>query len=209
LTHDPLTPTIHATRRTRARFEVTPMELRRIVLVSCCLPALLLGCDKNRKEDAVVTAAATPAGPTSAVATVEPTVGNTVKGVVRFDEVDGKLKVTADFEGLAAGEMHAFHVHEKGDCSSGDGKSAGDHYNPEGHQHGLPETAMRHAGDLGNVQADAQGKAHYEIVVENASVSGKNPIFGRAVIVHAKKDDGGQPTGNAGGRVACGVIKAP
>lgn len=185
------------------------MRLPRILLMACCLLVLLAGCDKNRKED-VVEAAATPPGPTTALATLEPTVGNTVKGTVRFQEVDGKMKVIADLEGLTPGELHAFHVHEKGDCSSGDGKSAGDHYNPEGHQHGLPEQNARHAGDLGNVQADAQGKAHHEIVVDNATVSGRNPIFGRAVIVHAKKDDGGQPTGNAGGRVACGVIgKAP
>jgi Cu-Zn family superoxide dismutase len=85
--------------------------------------------------------------------------------------------------------------------------SAGGHYNPEGHQHGLPEAENRHAGDLGNIQADDQGKAHYEISVTNISVSGaKNPIIGRSVIVHAKVDDGSQPTGNAGGRIACGVI---
>jgi len=85
--------------------------------------------------------------------------------------------------------------------------SAGGHYNPEGHQHGLPDSENRHAGDLGNVQADDQGKAHYEITVKGISISGEhNPIIGRGVIVHAKLDDGGQPVGNAGGRIACGVI---
>ncbi len=187
------------------------MSTRLIAALAIAAPLLLNGCDKNRKADepAVATAAATPVAGTNAIATVAATVGNTVKGVVRFTEVDGKLKVVADFEGLTPNQEHAFHVHEKGDCSSGDGKSAGDHYNPEGHQHGLPDKAQRHAGDLGNVKADDQGKAHHEIVVENATVSGKNPILGRSVIVHAKPDDGGPPAGNAGGRVACGVIAAP
>jgi Cu-Zn family superoxide dismutase len=85
--------------------------------------------------------------------------------------------------------------------------SAGGHYNPENHPHALPDSSNRHAGDLGNLQADDQGKAHYEITVDNISVAGtKNPIIGRGVIVHAKPDDGGQPVGNAGGRIACGVI---
>ena len=73
--------------------------------------------------------------------------------------------------------------------------------------HYLPETEQRHAGDLGNLTADNDGKAHYELTVKNISVAGtKNPVIGRGVIVHAKVDDGGQPVGNAGGRIACGVI---
>ena len=85
--------------------------------------------------------------------------------------------------------------------------SAGGHYNPEKHEHGLPDKAQRHAGDLGNLEADASGKAHLELTVNNITISGnKNPILGRGVIVHAKFDYGGQPVGNAGGRIACGVI---
>jgi Cu-Zn family superoxide dismutase len=119
------------------------------------------------------------------------------------------VKVVADLEGLNPGQKHAFHIHQNGDCTSSDGMSAGGHYNPEGHQHGLPEAEKRHAGDLGNVQADNDGKAHYEIRVANISISGPmNPILGRGVIVHAKVDDGSQPVGNAGARIACGVIGA-
>jgi Cu-Zn family superoxide dismutase len=71
----------------------------------------------------------------------------------------------------------------------------------------LPDSENRHAGDLGNVQADDQGKAHYEITVTNISIMGaKNPILGRGLIIHAKVDDGSQPVGNAGARIACGVI---
>ena len=142
-----------------------------------------------------------------AVAILHATAGNKCHGTVRFTQEGDSVKVVADIEGLNPGQKHAFHIHQFGDCSSSDGMSAGGHYNPEGHQHGLPEAEQRHAGDLGNLQADNDGKAHYEITVKNISVAGlKNPIVGRGVIVHAKVDDGGQPVGNAGARIACGVI---
>ncbi len=142
-----------------------------------------------------------------AVAVMHPTQGNKAHGTVRFVQAGEKVKVTATLMGLTPGAMHAIHVHQFGDCSSPDGMSAGGHYNPEGHPHALPTKEMRHAGDLGNLQADSEGKANYEITVDNISVAGvKNPIIGRAVIVHAKQDDGSQPVGNAGGRIACGVI---
>jgi Cu-Zn family superoxide dismutase len=119
------------------------------------------------------------------------------------------VKVAAKIEGLTPGQKHAFHIHQNGDCSAPDAMSAGGHYNPEGHPHGLPESDQRHAGDLGNIQADNDGKAQYEITVRNITIAGaKNPIIGRGVIVHAKLDDGSQPVGNAGGRIACGVIGA-
>jgi len=143
----------------------------------------------------------------NAVAVLHPTAGQKCHGLVRFTQEGDSVKVVADIEGLIPGQKHAFHIHQYGDCSAPDGMSAGGHYNPEAHQHGLPESENRHAGDLGNVQADDQGKAHYEITVSNVSIIGaKNPIIGRGVIVHAKVDDGGQPVGNAGARIACGVI---
>jgi superoxide dismutase, Cu-Zn family len=154
-----------------------------------------------------------PAAPTQAIAVLSPASGSNCKGVVRFTQDGEKVKVVADLEGLTAGQQHAIHVHEFGDCSAPDATSAGSHYNPENHPHGLVANPERHAGDLGNLQADANGKAHYEVTITNASIAGaKNPILGRAVIVHAKVDDGGQPVGNAGARIACGVIgvmKAP
>src|SRR5215472_11921624 len=129
-----------------------------------------------------------------AIAVLHPTASQQCHGVVRFTPEGDSVKVTADLEGLTPNQKHAFHIHQYGDCSATDGMSAGGHYNPEGHQHGLPETENRHAGDLGNVQADDQGKAHYEITVKNVSIAAaKNPIIGHAVIVHAKVDDGGQP----------------
>ena len=141
------------------------------------------------------------------VAVLHPTTASKCHGIVRFTQDGDSVKVVADVEGLVAGEKHAFHIHQYGDCTLPDGASAGGHYNPEGHQHGLPETENRHAGDLGNIVAGSDGRAHYEITVKNISVAGiKNPIIGRGVVVHAKVDDGSQPVGNAGGRIACGVI---
>jgi Cu-Zn family superoxide dismutase len=154
-----------------------------------------------------VSLGAETSAPKQAVAVLHPTAGQKCQGVVRFTEEGDSVKVVADLEGLNPGQKHAFHIHQYGDCTGADGMSAGGHYNPEGHEHGLPVTENRHAGDLGNVEADSAGKAHYEITVKNITVAGsKNPIIGRGVIVHAKVDDGSQPTGNAGGRIACGVV---
>lgn len=142
-----------------------------------------------------------------AISVLHPAAGQKCHGTVRFTQVGDSVKVVADIEGLNPGQKHAIHIHQYGDCSAPDAMSAGGHYNPEGHPHGLPETDPRHAGDLGNLEADQDGKAHYELSLKNISVQGlHNPILGRAVIVHAKVDDGGQPVGNAGGRIACGVI---
>lgn len=147
------------------------------------------------------------AGPSEAVAVLSPTQGNKVKGVVRFTQQGDSVKVVATIEGLNPGQKHAMHIHANGDCSAPDATSAGGHYNPDNHPHGLPEKDQRHAGDLGNVQADFSGKAKYEVTVKNITImGGKNPIAGRGVIVHAKPDDGGQPVGNAGDRIACGVV---
>jgi len=151
--------------------------------------------------------AAQQEGPHKAVCVIQPTEGNTCQGVVRYDEgMDGKVKVTAKLSGLKPDQKHAMHIHQFGDITDPAGKSAGGHYNPEGHQHGLPPGEQRHAGDFGNVQADAEGNAAFEIVVDNISIAGKNPILGRGMIVHALPDDGGQPTGNAGARIGMGVI---
>ena len=151
-----------------------------------------------------------PSGPQhvrEAICVIYPTAGHTVSGVVRFKQQGHQVKIVADIEGLLPSGIHAIHIHQFGDCSSPDGTSAGGHYNPQGHDHALPPTKQRHAGDLGNLTADSQGKSHYEIEVDNICIVGqKNPVLGRAIIIHAQADDGGQPTGNAGGRIGYGVI---
>ena len=168
-----------------------------------CLIAVLLvaGCAQGLRAVEV-------AAITDAIAVIHSTEGNKCSGTVKFKQEGDKLKIVADIEGLTPDQKHAIHIHEFGDCSSKDGSAAGGHFNPEGHDHGLPDAAgeKKHAGDLGNLQADKDGKCHYEITVDNASLSGKNAVIGRGVIIHAKTDDGGQPVGNAGPRIGCGVI---
>ena len=146
-------------------------------------------------------------GGRTAAAQLAPTQGNSVHGMVKFTEAHGGVRVVAHLDGLTPGQ-HGFHVHDKGDCSAADGASAGGHFNPTGAPHGAPDDAQRHAGDLGNITADASGHAHYDRVDKNLSFDGPNSVIGKAVIVHGKADDlKGQPAGNAGPRVACGVIQ--
>jgi len=152
---------------------------------------------------------AAPAAPkkvSRAVAVVKPTQGNNVEGTVWLSAVPGGVAVKASLKGLAAGS-HGFHVHEFGDCTAPDGASAGGHFNPKGTPHGAPTDAARHAGDLGNVMAAADGTATLEWTDSSMKLDGPDGVIGHAVIVHANPDDlKTQPTGNAGGRVACGVI---
>jgi Cu-Zn family superoxide dismutase len=114
--------------------------------------------------------------------------------------------VDAHINGLPPG-LHGFHIHEKGDCRA-DGGNAGGHFNPTGGAHAGPEGSPRHAGDLGNLNADANGVAVYHAQVSGISLgAGADSVVGRAVIVHANVDDlRSQPSGNSGGRIGCGLI---
>lgn len=143
--------------------------------------------------------------PTKAIAILHPTVGSKVMGTVTFTKSDDAVQVVADITGLTPGK-HGFHIHEFGDCSAPDGASAGSHFNPTKKSHGAPDASDRHVGDLGNIEADKDGKAHLEWKDKMLKFSGENSILGRGVIVHEKVDDWSQPTGNAGGRLACGMI---
>ncbi len=143
----------------------------------------------------------------AAVCTISPTKGNSVSGVVRFHQRGEQVHVVAKFSGLKPHSKHAWHIHEFGDITDPAGQATGGHYNPERMRHGLPDNPQRHAGDFGNLVADAQGHAHAQITMRNISLAGThNPIIGRGMIIHAKSDDGGQPTGNAGARIGQGVI---
>jgi Cu-Zn family superoxide dismutase len=143
-----------------------------------------------------------------AVAVIQATAGSSVKGIARFTQEGGSIKVVADLEGLEPNSQHGFHIHEFGDCSAPDAMSAGSHYDAAGTKHhGQPMDSMRHTGDMGNITADAGGKVHFELGLSNVTIDGAQaPILGRAVIVHAKADDFSQPVGNAGSRLGCGVI---
>src|SRR5690625_4266767 len=117
------------------------------------------------------------------------------------------IRVEANISGLSADALHGFHIHEYGDCRADDGTSAGGHYNPQGMDHGAPTDSERHIGDLGNLSANSDGVATLDYVDPVLSFSGANSIIGYGVIVHAGEDDFvTQPTGDAGGRIGCGVI---
>ena len=144
--------------------------------------AAMLGCTTMSDDN-----------PPRATAGLHPTKGNKTEGEVTFEQLDGKVRVTAQVIGLKPNQEHGFHIHGVGDCSSGDGMSA-----------------KGHAGDLPNLKADAKGRAHLQVELDTITVTtGPASIVGRAVIIHALPDDyHSQPTGNAGARMACGVIRA-
>jgi Cu-Zn family superoxide dismutase len=184
------------------------------VLLGVAVGLIGAGCSNSHQHDMssssnnVIRAADMGMDVKEAVAMVHGTQGNEkVMGVVKFSDTGTGVKVTADIDGLAPNSEHGFHIHEFGDCTDmAKAMSAGGHFNPEKHQHGKPGDAMSHPGDMGNLKADDKGHAHLEITLGSASVSGKNAILGRGVIVHEKMDDFSQPVGNAGGRIGCGVI---
>jgi Cu-Zn family superoxide dismutase len=141
-----------------------------------------------------------------AVCVLIPTLGNNVSGVIVYTKTSNGIKVVANVKGLSKGK-HGFHIHECGDCSSSDGMLAGSHFNPQKSTHGSPMDMNRHTGDMGNIEADDSGIAHLEYIDNAISFEGESSVIGRSVIIHAKEDDlKTQPTGNAGARVACGVI---
>lgn len=183
----------------------------RHVAIACAALAILAACgraargshERHEEHDpAAHEAAPAPAG--SAVCVLASASGSQVKGTVRFVDHEGVLVITANVSGLTPGAKHAIHIHEFGDLTSEDGSAAGGHYNPGGHDHGGPTSDHRHAGDLGNLSADGAGEAHYELRVTDLAIA---DILGRGVVVHAKEDDlTSQPAGNAGPRIAVGVI---
>ncbi len=144
-----------------------------------------------------------------AAAQLAPTKGNNVSGTVTFTQRSSKVLMTANVSGLKPGAEHGFHVHEKGDCSSGDGMSAGGHFNPFTKPHGGHPSMDRHAGDMPNLKADANGNASATVELDMLTVTdGPGSVVGRGVIVHLQPDDyRSQPVGNAGARMACGVVR--
>ena len=144
----------------------------------------------------------------SATAKLEPTKGNSVQGTVTFTQDGSVVHVKAEVSGLAPGTEHGFHIHDKGDCSSGDGMSAAGHFNPGGKPHGA-QSGEHHAGDMPSLMADAYGNATASFDLHGVSIGGaEGDIAGRGLIVHKDPDDfKTQPTGNSGARLACGVIR--
>jgi len=176
------------------------METKLITAVCLCL--IGSGCAGVQK---IVTK------PAEASAVLLPTQGSETRGTLRFLQKADLVVVTGKITGISPGP-HGLHIHEKGDCSSPDAMSAGGHFNPTLSPHGSPTDFGRHAGDLGNVLADATGVAEFTLEARGLAVGPEShSVVGRSVIVHAGEDDlKSQPGGKSGARLACGLIgKSP
>lgn len=199
------------------------MRTIQMTLLAASLAIGLAACDapQDAYDEAAtppVTPATTPADaapdmtttpPAHTVAILSATEGNSVTGEIAFAAVDGGVAITGQVNGLPPNSEHGFHVHETGDCSAPDGTSAGGHFNPTGAAHGRIGSGPHHAGDTDNIVADDTGVAVIDTRLEGATLADGAPtdVLGRGVIVHADPDDyTTQPTGNAGARLACGVI---
>jgi superoxide dismutase, Cu-Zn family len=197
-------------------FGIEELSMRHAVLiVSCLLFCVAAGAAESPdpKASPSKSVAAPPEGqtPVGAGAALKPTQGNSVTGTLNLVAEKQGVRIGGMIEGLKAGSEQAFHIHSKGDCSAPDGSSAGDHFNPASQKHGDPKTpGPRHLGDMVNLKADASGVAKVDFLIEGATLHTGQPtdVLGKAIIVHQSKDDYiSQPSGNAGARVACGVIK--
>jgi len=151
--------------------------------------------------------------PLKAIVVLLSTQPGVVRGNITFTQTKCGEPVLVDvaIEGLSAG-LHGFHVHEKGDYSGGC-NSFGGHFNPDKLDHGARDDQVRHVGDLGNVNASGDGVASTKFSDSLIQLAGPRSIIGRGIVVHEKEDDLGRTshpdskkTGNAGGRVACGII---
>ena len=166
--------------------------------IAICAAAMLGACQS------------TPDAPLRATAALQPTKGSKAFGEATFEPAGDKVRVIVFAQNLPPEREVGFHIHEAGDCSSGDGMSAKGHFNPHGKPHGHPQTAERHAGDLPSLKAGKDGRAKLDVTIDQVTLTpGPASIIGRGVIIHADPDDfKTQPTGNSGARIACGVIKA-
>ncbi len=185
-------------------------------LVLICTLFISLSCSKKKKQNAdepkyevKVTQTSAP-GTKLAEAKLEPLNGSKVNGEVTFKELeDGSVLYNISVTGLEPNSTHAIHIHQNGDCSAKDGSSAGGHWNPTEDEHGQLNKEHHHLGDIGNLQANDKGIAVLSGTTDLWTLSKKtsNNIRGHSIIVHAAADDfTSQPSGNAGQRVACGVI---
>ncbi|WP_295842184.1 superoxide dismutase family protein [uncultured Xanthomonas sp.] len=145
-----------------------------------------------------------------AQAVLAPASGSLVSGKLSLVAAPGGVRITGTLGGLQPNHSFAFHVHERGDCSAADASSAGGHFNPLGAPHGRAGSGPHHAGDMDNLNANADGTAQIDVLLHGVVLGGgaANDIVGRALVAHADPDDyRSQPAGNAGARVACGVIR--
>lgn len=193
--------------------------MRHLLIIGAGLALTACGAREDQRlpvESPADTAATLPPGvtagpaPTASIA-LRPTQGHKASGSLAATMEGGVLRLSGQLTGLTPNSAHGFHIHEKGDCSAPDASSAGAHFNPSEHQHGKPDGSAHHAGDLFNVDSDAQGNAVVDVRSTGITLGdgGTNDVIGKSVVVHANPDDyQTQPSGNSGDRIACGVIEA-
>lgn len=179
----------------------------RLILVT--FAAALASCASTPEPAAKAKAASAVSTAKEAIVNLAPASGSLVSGKLTLKPMGDGVHITGEIGSLKANGIHGFHIHEKGDCSAADATSAGGHFNPTAQAHGRAGQGAHHAGDSDNLTADARGVAKVNAHQSGVTLGGgaANDIAGRAIIVHAQADDyASQPTGNAGGRIACGVI---
>ena len=191
-------------------------SLPRATLVTV-LAAALAACASTSPPTAAPAASAGSAAPAHTASTAKQATanlasasGSLVSGRLTLVPMGNGVHITGEIGGLQANSSHGFHIHEKGDCSAVDASSAGGHFNPAAQPHGRAGGGAHHAGDMDNLQANAEGVVHVDVRLRGVTLGGgaANDIAGRALVVHANADDyHSQPAGNAGARVACGVIR--
>ncbi len=166
----------------------------------------LFGCSTSKSASSAAVPPAS-AGP-QLTAMIEGRSGSALTGTATFTQSSGAVHIVVDVNNAPEG-VHAVHLHEKGDCAAPDASSAGGHFNPTHMSHGSPDSPNHHAGDFGNMTVGNDGHGHLELDSTILTIApGEMSVSGHAVVVHANADDmTTQPTGNAGGRIGCGVVK--
>ena len=173
-------------------------------LLSIALVLALAACGGD--DESVDAGPADAAAAASANVTIAPSTGQTITGNATFTVAAGAVSVTLTVASATAG-LHGVHIHATGDCGN-DGMNAGDHWNPDAMDHGMPGMSPSHLGDMGNmtVAADGTGTLTISKPLWKIGDGSTGDVVGKALIVHEVDDDFGQPLGNAGARVGCGVI---
>jgi len=168
---------------------------------------MLTACASAPRSPPAIVAVSTAQAATVVLAAAS---GTLVSGKLQVVPMRDGVHLTGEIGGLQRGGTHAIHIHERGDCSAVDATSAGAHFNPAAQPHGKVGSGAHHAGDMDNIVANTDGVARINAHASGVTLGGGavNDIAGRAIIVHASPDDyRSQPAGNAGVRVACGIIK--
>jgi Cu-Zn family superoxide dismutase len=187
----------------RLRLSAIALSATGAVLLAACATAPAPGAPATGSATTVSSAAL------EARVVLAPASGSLVSGTLNLTPMGG-VHVRGEIGGLKPGGVHAFHIHETGDCSAADASSSGGHFNPGGQPHGRAGQGAHHAGDADNLVANARGVATVDAHFAGVTLGGdgRTDVIGRAVVVHAAPDDyRSQPAGNAGARVACGVIR--